>query len=118
MASQKNPASHDLSALAKYRPSKWYTKFLIQSGNKPLYNVRLLAQEYEPDPNWRMPEFPASDIDDISIFRFKATTLIRYCSVNVPISLGQSVYQVPLIQQADIDWGLSNGYEYIHIGLI
>jgi hypothetical protein len=44
--------------------------------------------------------------------------LNRYCSVNVPISLGQSVYQIPLIQQADIDWGLANGYEYIHIGLI
>jgi hypothetical protein len=51
--------------------------------NKPLYNVRLLAQEYEPDPNWKMPEVPASDIYDISIFQFKATTLIRYCSVNV-----------------------------------
>jgi hypothetical protein len=118
MASQKDSSSHDLTSLAKYRPSKWYTKFLSQYANKPLYNVRLLAQEYEPDLNWRMPEVPASDIYDISIFQFKATTLIRYCSVNVPISLGQSVYQVPLIQEADIDWGLSHGYEYIHIGLI
>lgn len=67
---------------------------LSQSAKKPLYNVRLLAQEYEPDPNWKMPEVPAFDIYDISIFQFKATTLIRYCSVNAPISLGQSVYQI------------------------
>jgi hypothetical protein len=45
-------------------------------------------------------------IYDLPMFKFRATTLIRYCSNNVPLSLGQSVYQIPLIQQADIDWGL------------
>jgi len=108
----------DLSSLAKYRHTKWYSEFLSQSADKPLYNVRLLTQEYEPDPNWKILEVPPSAIYDISIFQFKATTLIRYCSVNVSISLGQSVFQIPLIQQADIDWGLEHGYEYIHIGLI
>jgi len=102
MASQKNTSSHDLSALAKYKPSKWYKRLLSQSSHKPLYNTGLFVQEYEPDPNWQMPTIPASDIYDISIFQFRATTLIRYCSVNVPISLGQSVYQIPLIQPDDI----------------
>ena len=118
MAAPTDSSSHDLSTLATYKPTKWYKKLLSQSSNKPLYNVRLLAQEYEPNPNWKMPQVPASDIYDIPLFQFKATTLIRYCSVNIPISLGQTKYQIPLIQQSDIDWGLQHGYEYIHIGLI
>ena len=81
-------------------------------------NTRLIAQEYEPDVNWRMPEIEPSKIYDLPMFKFRATTLIRYCSHNVPLSLGQSVYQIPLIQQADIDWGLEHGYKYVHLGLI
>lgn len=118
MASQNDSTSHDLSDMTTYKPSALFRKLLSRSSNKPLYNSRLLCQEYEPDPNWRMPEIPASEIYDLPLFQFRATTLIRYCSVNVPISLGQTKYQIPLIQQADIDWGLEHGYEYIHIGLI
>jgi hypothetical protein len=65
-----------------------------------------------------MPEIEPAKIYDLPMFKFRATTLIRYCSNNVPLSLGQSVYQIPLIQQADIDWGLEHGYKYVHLGLI
>jgi hypothetical protein len=126
MASQKGSPSHSLSGysaneldkLRTYKPTKWYKNLLSQSQHKALYNEKLLTQEYEPDPNWKMPKVPASEIYNLSVFQFKAATLIRYCSVNIPISLGQSKYQLPLIQQEDIEWGLKHGFEYIHIGLI
>lgn len=38
--------------------------------------------------------------------------------MNIPISTGQSIYQIPLIQPENIKWGLENGYRYIHIGII
>jgi hypothetical protein len=63
-----------------------------------------------------MPEIPASDIYDISIFQFRATTLIRYCSVNVPYLSRTVCLSDSLIQQEDIEWGLENGYEYIILG--
>jgi hypothetical protein len=126
MASQKGSPSHSLSGysaneldkLRTYKPTKWYKNLLSQSQHKALYNEKLLTQEYEPDPNWKMPKVPASEIYNLSVFQFKAATLIRYCSVNILISLGQSKYQLPLIQQEDIEWGLKHGFEYIHIGII
>lgn len=119
MDSQKNNSSYDLSVDVKYKPSKWYTKLLSQSASrKDIYNTRLITQEYEPDVNWRMPEIEPSKIYDLPIFKFCPTTLFRYCSSNVPISLGQTVYLIPLIHQEDIEWGLQNGYKYVHLGLI
>ena len=59
-----------------------------------------------------------SKVYDLLMFKFKASTLFWYCSHNVPLSLGQSVYQIPLIQQSDIDWGLEHGFKFVHIGLI
>lgn len=88
MASSKNSLSKELSAHTQYKPSKWYKNLLSQSTHKPLYNEKLFAQEYEPDPNWQMSKIPANEIYSLSVFQFKATTLIRYCSVNIPISLG------------------------------
>lgn len=120
MDSQKGlSTSYDLSYDVKYKPIKWYTHFLSNSSaSKSLYNTRLITQEYEPDVNWRMPEIEPSKIYDLPMFKFKASTLFRYCSYNVPLSLGQSVYQIPLIQQSDIDWGLEHGFKYVHLGLI
>lgn len=120
MDSQKGlSTSYDLSYDVKYKPSKWYTHFLSNSSaSKSLYNNRLITQEYEPDVNWRMLEIEPSKIYDLPMFKFKASTLFRYCSYNVPLSLGQSVYQIPLIQQSDIDWGLEHGFKYVHLGLI
>jgi len=65
-----------------------------------------------------MPEIEPSKIYDLPMFKFCASTLIRYCSNNVPLSLGQSVYQIPLIQQSNRDWGLEHGFKYVHLGLI
>lgn len=65
-----------------------------------------------------MPEIESSKVYDLPMFKFRASTLFRYCSHNVPLSLGQSVYQIPLIQQSDIDWGLEHGFKFVHIGLI
>jgi hypothetical protein len=126
MASQKGSPTHSLSGysakeldnMRTYKPTKWYKNLMSQSQHKALYNEKLLTQEYEPDPNWKMPKVPASEIYNLSVFQFRAATLIRYCSVNILISLGQSKYQLPLIQQEDIEWGLKHGFEYIHIGLI
>ncbi|RAZ93366.1 hypothetical protein DK853_40645, partial [Klebsiella oxytoca] len=28
------------------------------------------------------------------------------------------MYQVPLINREDVEWGLENSYKYIHIGLV
>lgn len=108
----------DMKRLTNTKPSKWYKNILSQSSHKPLYNDKLIHQDYEPDPNWEMPKVPASEIYQLPVFQFRSATLIRYCSVNIPISLGQSKYQLPLIQSEDIEWGLSHGFEYIHIGLI
>lgn len=88
------------------------------SSSTSLYNTRLITQEYESDVNWRMPKIKPSKIYDLPMFKFRASTLFKYCSHNVPLSLGQSVYQIPLIQQSDIDQGLENGYKYVHLGLI
>ena len=119
MASQNNTSSYDLSADVKCKPYKWYKNLLSQySPSNSLYNTILVAQEYEPDVNWRMPEIEPSKIYDLPMFKFRSSTLIRYCSQNVSLSPGQSVYQIPLIQQADIDWGLEHGYKYVHLGLI
>jgi len=49
----------DIKKMTEYRPSKWYNNFLSQSKNKPLYNEKLVHQEYEPDPNWEMPKVSA-----------------------------------------------------------
>lgn len=70
MATQKDTSSHDLSALVKYKPSKWYTKLLNKSSSKSLYNTRLIAQEYEPNPNWHMPQIEPSEIYDLPMFKF------------------------------------------------
>lgn len=126
MASDKGFLSKELSGYSKedmkrlttYKPSKWYKNLLSRSSHSTLYNDKLIQQDYEPDPNWEMPKVPASEIYLLPVFQFKSATLIRYCSVNIPISLGESKYQLPLIQEQDIEWGLSHGYEYIHIGLI
>jgi len=88
MASKNNKSSFDLSTDVKYNPSKWYKHFLSRySLSKSLYNTRLVAQEYEPDINWRIPEIEPSKIYDLPMFKFRASTLIRYCSHNVPLSL-------------------------------
>ena len=79
MASQNNKSSYDFSADVKYKPSKWYKHFLSQSSSsKSIYNTRLVAQEYEPDVNWRMLEIEPSKIYDLPMFKFHASTLIRY----------------------------------------
>lgn len=44
--------------------------------------------------------------------------MFRFSSVNIPISSGQEVYQIPLIKQEDIAWGLKNDYKYVHIGMV
>ena len=44
--------------------------------------------------------------------------MFRFTSVNIPISVGQDVYQIPLINREDIQWGLEHGYKYVHIGMI
>jgi hypothetical protein len=113
-----NQSSYDLSSDAKFKKSTWLKRILSSSSSNPLYNTRLLAQEYEPDVNWSMPEIEPSKIYDLPMFKFRATTLIRYCSINVPLSLGQNVYQIPIIKQEDIDWGLEHGYKYVHLGLL
>jgi len=40
MASSKDSSSHDLSKVAKYKPSTFLSKLLSTSSNKPLYNSR------------------------------------------------------------------------------
>lgn len=120
MDSRKNigQSSYDLSSEAKFKKSSWFKRLLSSSSSDPLYNTRLLAQEYEPDVNWSMPEIEPSKIYDMPMLKFRATTLIRYCSVNVPLSLGQNVYQIPIIKQEDIEWGSEHGYKYVHLGLL
>jgi hypothetical protein len=118
MDSHRPNSHYDLSSDAKFKKSSWFKRILGSSSSDPLYNTRLIAQEYEPNANWTMPEIEPSKIYDLPMFKFRATTLIRYCSTNVPLSLGQNVYQIPMIQQVDIDWGLENGYKYVHLGLI
>lgn len=105
MDSQKRlSTSYDLSSDVKYKPSKWYKNFLSNSSSSTsLYNTRFITQEYESDVNWRMPKIEPSKIYDLPMFKFRASTLFKYCSHNVPLSLEQSVYQIPLIQQFDID---------------
>ena len=100
MDSQKGlSTSYDLSSIVSYKPSKWYKHFLSNSSeSKSLYNSRLVVQGYESDVNWRMPEIEPSKVYDLPMFKFKASTLFRYCSHDVPLSLGHSVYQIPLIQ--------------------
>jgi len=52
------------------------------------------------------------------MFKFCATNIIRYAFVNVHIILTQRMYQMPLIKLEDVQWGLEQGYKYVHLGLI
>jgi hypothetical protein len=92
MDSRKPNSHYDLSSDAKFKKSSLFKRILGSSSFDPLYNTRLIAQEYEPNANWTMPEIEPSKIYDLPMFKFRATTLIRYCSTNVPLSLGQNVY--------------------------
>ena len=65
-----------------------------------------------------MPEIDVDKLYKLPTFQFKAAQLFRFTSVNIPVSTGQDVYQIPLIKPEDIEWGLSKGYRYIHLGML
>jgi len=65
-----------------------------------------------------LPEIEVNKLYKIPTFQFRATQLFRFTFVDIPISTGQKVYQVPLIKREDIEWGLEHGFKYIHIGMI
>jgi len=91
-------------------------KFPTRSHNDEiLYDEKVLVQEFEPQPNWKLPEIEVDKLYKILVFQFFTAQLFRFTSVNIPISTGQSVYQIPLIKKDDIKWGLENGYKYVHI---
>ena len=96
----------------------WLNKLVNKTTNEPLYSSRIISQEFDPQPNWFLLEIDVEKIYDLPMFRFRAASLFLFTSVNIPISLSQSVYQIPLIKRDDIEWGMENGYNYIHIGLI
>ena len=101
--------------------NRWYflNKFLNKSRNEDVpSDDKVLVQEFEPQPNWTLPEIDIDKLYKMPIFQFRAAQLFRFTSVNIPISTGQSVYQIPLIQPENIKWGLENGYRYIHICII
>jgi len=52
------------------------------------------------------------------MFSFRVESLFCCCSVNIPIDINKPIYQVPLLQKEDTEWGLEDGYKYIHLGLI
>ena len=83
-----------------------------------MYDEKVLVQEFEPQPNWTLPLIEVDKLYKIPAFQFRAAQLFRFTSVNIPISTGQSVYQVLLIKKEYIEWGLEHGYSYIHIGMI
>jgi len=105
----------------KAHKNRWsfLNKFLNGSLNDEiLYDEKVLVQEFEPQPNWTLLEIEVDKLYKIPVFQFRTIQLFRFTSVNIPISTGQLVYQIPLIKKDDIEWGLENGYKYVHIGMI
>ena len=98
------------------RQKRWYflNKYLNKSGNEKLYNEKVLVQEHEPQPNWTLPEIDVNKLYTIPMFQFKAAQLFRFTSVNIPITVGQSVYQVPLIKKEDVAWRIIQVCAYRH----
>jgi hypothetical protein len=65
----------------------WLNKLVNKTKNEPLYNSRIISQEFDPQPNWFLPEIDVEKIYDLPMFRFHAASLFRFTSVNIPISL-------------------------------
>jgi len=96
----------------------WLTKFLNKRNTNVFFDTSVVEKEFNPQPNWELPKVEREKIYKLPVFQFHATTLFRFSSVKVPVSVGQSVYQIPLIRKEDVEWGLSHDYKYIHIRLI
>jgi len=97
MASSSFDFSVDMKASKK---TNWIGRILKKS--KPLYDTRVVVQEFTPNPNWQLPCISLNKIYDLPMFKFCAANLIRYAYVNVPINLTQPMYQIPLIKPEDV----------------
>jgi hypothetical protein len=76
------------------------------------------VQEFEPNPKWFILHVPASTIYDLGLLKFQASQKIRYVSSNIPVSLSNHAYQVPLITNEDLQYGLDHNHKYVHMGFI
>lgn len=99
------------------KPSSWIPRILNKISNDKLYDSHVTTQEFHPNPNWELPHIAVEKIYDLPFFQFRVAFVVCFISVNVPISLTQPVYQILLIKQEDINWGLQHGYKYIHLRL-
>ena len=90
--------------IAKQKRWSFLNKYLYKFSEEKLYDENVLVQEFEPQPNWTLPEIEVDKLYKIHAFQFRATQLFRFTFVDIPISTGQKVYQVPLIKREDIEW--------------
>lgn len=74
-------------------------KYMNKSSEEKLYDGKVIVQEFEPQPNWTLPEIEINKLYKIPAFQFRAAQLFRFTSVNIPISTDQKVYQIPLIKK-------------------
>lgn len=70
----------------------WLTKYINKENKDVLYNTRVIAQEFEPQPNWTLPNIDIEKIYKMPMFHFRAANLFKFSSINIPISLSQQVY--------------------------
>ena len=94
------------------------SKYLNRPSSIKLYDESIISQEFEPQPNWTLPEIDIDTIYRLPTFQFKSAQLFRFTSVNLPIFVDQFVYQIPFIKSEDVQWGIEHGYNDIHIGMI
>lgn len=88
------------STAAHVKRWSWLAKIMNKNDKDSIYNTRVISQEYDPQPNWTLPEIK---IYNLPMFKFCTASLFRFASVNVPISLNQQVYQVPLINKEYVE---------------
>lgn len=84
MASSSFDFSTDMKAS---KNTNWSGRILNKSQSEPLYDTRVVVQEFTRTPNWKLPHISPNKIYELLMFKFYANNLIRYASVNVLINL-------------------------------
>ena len=84
------------------------------SSNFSIINI----QDFNPSENWQLPKILPSDVYKLNWWQYKSATQIKVSSIDVSFTDSDKPIRINLIDKAQIDWDIEEGYHYAHVGAI